>query len=132
MCPARVPVTGSRNRRVNGPAVDYASTIKTDRFLADRAFDANWVREALAKARIEAVIPTKSNRRFTADFDRDTYKWRLRLAHLRSASLQRARPRGFSPPFLCVLDCDRRHCRVWVSWVCGSARKTFRAELDAR
>jgi transposase len=27
--------------------------------LADRAFDANWVREALAEAGIEAVIPPK-------------------------------------------------------------------------
>lgn len=45
-------------------------------FLADRAFDANWVREALAAAKIEAVIPPKANRRFPADFDRDTYKWR--------------------------------------------------------
>jgi hypothetical protein len=41
--------------------------------LADRAFDANWVREALAEAGIEAVIPPKSNRRFPAEFDRDTY-----------------------------------------------------------
>lgn len=45
-------------------------------FLADRAFDANWVRETLAEARIEAVIPPKSNRRFPEEFDRDTYKWR--------------------------------------------------------
>ena len=44
--------------------------------LADRAFDANKVREVLATARIEDVIPPKSNRRFPADFDRDTYKWR--------------------------------------------------------
>ncbi len=44
--------------------------------LADRAFDANWVREAHAEAGIVAVIPPKSNRRFPADFDRDTYKWR--------------------------------------------------------
>jgi transposase len=40
---------------------------------ADRAFDANRVREALAEAGIEAVIPPKSNRRFPAEFDRDTY-----------------------------------------------------------
>ena len=46
------------------------------KLLADRAFDANWLREALATAKIEAVIPPKSNRRFPADFDRDTYKWR--------------------------------------------------------
>lgn len=46
------------------------------KLLADRAFDANWLREALAKAEVEAVIPPKSNRRFPAEFDRDTYKWR--------------------------------------------------------
>jgi len=44
--------------------------------LADRAFDANWLREALTAARIVAVIPPKSNRRFPAEFDRHTYKWR--------------------------------------------------------
>ena len=46
------------------------------RLLADRAFDANWLREALSEAKIEAVIPPKSNRRCPADFDRETYKWR--------------------------------------------------------
>jgi transposase len=46
------------------------------KLLADRAFDANWVRVALAEAGIVAVIPPKSNRRFPVDFDRDTYKWR--------------------------------------------------------
>lgn len=45
-------------------------------FLADRAFDANWLREALTSKGIEPVIPPKSNRRFPAEFDRDTYKWR--------------------------------------------------------
>jgi transposase len=44
--------------------------------LADRAFDANWVREVLAEAGTVAVIPPKSNRRFPADFDRDTCKRR--------------------------------------------------------
>ncbi len=44
--------------------------------LADRAFDANWLREALAEAGIDPVIPPKCNRRLPAEFDRDTYKWR--------------------------------------------------------
>ena len=44
--------------------------------LADRAFDANWLREALSAANIKAVIPPKSNHRFPADFDCETYKWR--------------------------------------------------------
>ena len=46
-------------------------------FLADRAFDADWLREALEAASIEAVIPPKSNRRFPPDFDREAYKWRI-------------------------------------------------------
>ena len=45
-------------------------------FLADRAFDADWVQEALIEKKIEPVIPPKSNRRFPAEFDRETYKWR--------------------------------------------------------
>ena len=44
--------------------------------LADRAFDANWLRQVLSEAKIEAVIPPKSNRRFPAEFDKETYKWR--------------------------------------------------------
>ena len=44
--------------------------------LADRAFDADWLREALTGAGIEPVIPPRSNRRFPAGFDRKTYKWR--------------------------------------------------------
>ncbi len=47
--------------------------------LADRAFDTNRLREALAQARIVAVIPPKSNQRFPAEFDRHTYKWRHRI-----------------------------------------------------
>jgi transposase len=46
------------------------------KLLADRAFDANWLREALAEAWVEAVIPPKSNRRLLAEFDRDTCSWR--------------------------------------------------------
>jgi len=40
--------------------------------LADRAFDANWLRKALTEAGIKARIPPKSNRCFPAEFDRDT------------------------------------------------------------
>ena len=44
--------------------------------LADRAFDANWLRDLLTSAGITAAIPPKSNRRLPAEFDHDTYKWR--------------------------------------------------------
>lgn len=38
--------------------------------LADRAFDANWLRDALAEAGIVAIVPPKSNCRFPATFIR--------------------------------------------------------------
>ena len=69
-------------RLLPGQAHDLRGTaaliegLSCGKLLADRAFDANWLREALAEAGIEAVIPPKSTRRFPAEFDRDTYKWR--------------------------------------------------------
>lgn len=43
---------------------------------ADQALDADWLRSALDDRRITPVIPSKSNRRFPATFDKETYKWR--------------------------------------------------------
>ena len=45
-------------------------------FLADRAFDANWLREKLDNLGIEPVIPPKSNRKFPPEVDKHSYKWR--------------------------------------------------------
>jgi len=39
--------------------------------LADRAFDADWLRNDLLA---RGIIP--SNRKFPAEFDKETYKWR--------------------------------------------------------
>ena len=50
--------------------------LSANHLLADRAFDANWLRTALIDAKIKAVIPPKSNRQFPAEFDKATYKWR--------------------------------------------------------
>lgn len=50
--------------------------LPADHLLADRAFDADWLRTALDEQQITPVIPPKSNRRFPATFDKDTYKWR--------------------------------------------------------
>ena len=44
--------------------------------LADRAFDANWLRDDLLERGITPVIPPKSNRKIPVEFDKETYKWR--------------------------------------------------------
>ena len=51
----------------------------TDRIeaaLADRGHDADAIREEIAAARVETVIPAKSNRRVPIMHDRAKYKWR--------------------------------------------------------
>lgn len=44
--------------------------------LADRAFDADWLRDALMAHEIAPVIPPKRNRKSPADYDAEVYKWR--------------------------------------------------------
>ena len=50
--------------------------LSAGQLLADRAFDADWLRNDLLDRDITPVIPPKSNRKFPAEFDKETYKWR--------------------------------------------------------
>ncbi|WP_222869548.1 transposase [Roseobacter fucihabitans] len=45
-------------------------------FLADRGFDADWLRNDLLDRDIIPAISPKSNRKFPAEFDKKTYNWR--------------------------------------------------------
>ena len=51
---------------------DLIEGLCADHLLADRAFDADWLRFALDEQDITPVIPPKSNRRFPAKFDKET------------------------------------------------------------
>ena len=68
-------------RLLPGQAHDLRGTaaligrLSCGQLLADRAFDADWLRDELTGAGIEPVIPPKSNRRVPAEFDREAYKW---------------------------------------------------------
>jgi len=55
---------------------------RIEAFLADRGYDADAIREEIAKAGVEAVIPAKSNRRNPAPHDRAKYKWRNLIERL--------------------------------------------------
>lgn len=50
--------------------------LTTGSLLADRAFDADWLRQELAEKSITPVIPPKANRKVPASFDKEIYKWR--------------------------------------------------------
>lgn len=47
-----------------------------ERFTADTAFDADWLRELLAENGVQVVIPPRSNRTEQIDYDKHLYKER--------------------------------------------------------
>jgi transposase len=49
------------------------------RVLADRAYDAGYVRTQITQAGAEAVIPSKKNRKQVIDHDQEIYKHRNRI-----------------------------------------------------
>ena len=55
---------------------------RIEAFLADKGYDADVIREEIASANVEAVIPTKSNRREPIPHDKVKYKWRNQIERL--------------------------------------------------
>lgn len=53
-----------------------------DALLADKGYDADAIRADLAKRKIEAVIPGRSNRRVKLEHDRAFYKQRNRIERM--------------------------------------------------
>jgi len=49
---------------------------RVEALLADKGYDADAIREEIAAAGVEAVIPSKSNRRVPIPHDREKYRWR--------------------------------------------------------
>lgn len=50
--------------------------------LADRGYDADWLREALVKRGTAACIPSKSNRKIPIPHDKAVYHLRHRIANM--------------------------------------------------
>ena len=44
--------------------------------LADKAFDADWLRTELDERGVSAVIPPKANRKHQFAYDKEMYRWR--------------------------------------------------------
>lgn len=53
-----------------------------DALLADKGYDADAIRADLAEWKIEAVMPGRSNRRVTIDYDRALYRQRNRIERM--------------------------------------------------
>lgn len=61
-------------------------TDRIEAFLADKGYDADAIREEIADADIEAVIPAKSNRREPVPHGKVKYKWRNQIERLSTSS----------------------------------------------
>lgn len=55
---------------------------RIEAFLVDKGYDAVAIREEIASANIQAVIPSKSNRRDPIPHERTKYKWRNQIERL--------------------------------------------------
>ena len=55
------------------PLIDNLSF---DALLADKAFDANWLRTDIVERGAHAVIPPRKHRKTQIDYDTEMYKWR--------------------------------------------------------
>ena len=55
---------------------DLLDGLAAGHMLADRAFDADWLRDALSQRDIAPVIPPRKNRKHPASYDEEMYKWR--------------------------------------------------------
>ena len=55
---------------------------RIEALLADRGYDADAIRQELAKADIEAVIPAKKNRRTPIPHNHQRYRWRNLIERL--------------------------------------------------
>ena len=65
---------GQRSEIVGVP--DLIDDLTFDALLADKAFDADHLRQTLHERGAEAVIPAKCNRKIHIPHDEEVYKWR--------------------------------------------------------
>jgi len=65
---------GQRNDIVGVPPL--IDDLACEALIADKAFDADWLRKTLQERKIEPVIPPRAHRTDKASHDETMYKWR--------------------------------------------------------
>ncbi len=58
------------------PRQPLIDDVHFDALIADKAFDAGWLREQLDQRGASAVIPSLANRKRPAAYDKHMYRWR--------------------------------------------------------
>jgi transposase len=70
------------DERLQGRALMLPAIPKAKELLADKGYDADWFRAALAKRRVAACIPSKSNRKTAILYDAALYKQRHKIENM--------------------------------------------------
>ena len=65
-----------------GAAVMLPALPAADALIADKGYDSDWFRQALADLDIEPCIPGRANRNEPIDYDEDLYKQRNRIERM--------------------------------------------------
>ena len=69
-----------------GAALMLPAMPKARELLADKGYDADWFRQALAKRKIAACIPSKSNRKVVIPHDAVLYRQRHKIENMSDGS----------------------------------------------
>jgi transposase len=79
-----VQITGANTNDAK-PAVEMLNLLNhkaIDRFIGDKAYDTNRIRQELNNMNIKAEIPNKRNRKIPFRFDKTIYKWRYKIENM--------------------------------------------------
>ena len=97
-----------------GAALMLPAMPKAKQLLADKGYDADWFRAALAKRGVAACIPSKSNRKVAIPYDALLYKQRHNRKHVRTAQRLASHPHPIRSlrPHLLVSNLYRRSRRL--------------------
>lgn len=75
-------VTAGQVSDYTGAAALLSSLPPAKALLADKGYDADWFRDALADRKIEACIPSKSNRKIQIPYDPVRYRKRHKIENM--------------------------------------------------
>ncbi len=93
-----------------GAALMLSAMSKAKQLLADKGYDADWFRAALAKRHITACIPSKANRKTAIPHDAVLYKQRHNIENMFGPQRLAAHPHPIRPlrPYLLLGNLHRR------------------------
>lgn len=82
--PICVQISGAQmhDSKIAIEMINLLNDTEIERFVGDKGYDTNKIRDFLKSKNIKAEIPNKRNRKERCRFDKTVYKWRHRIENL--------------------------------------------------